>query len=127
MATVSSEGLRRGCDHDRTHGGVLGPPNRQHRTWRDSDHTLGDEGSREDSISNRQTIPTIMVANAKSTKRKALWSAAIAAFSMLLIAGAWAIVTMKWTPSDPTPDDTQADLTATAPTPASSCSITRPD
>ncbi|XXR74242.1 serine/threonine-protein kinase [Sorangium sp. So ce388] len=80
------------------------------------DHTLGDEGSREDSISNRQTIPTIMVANAKSTKRKALWSAAIAAFSMLLIAGAWAIMTMKWTPSDPTPDDTQVDLTATAPT-----------
>ncbi|WP_437626351.1 serine/threonine protein kinase [Sorangium sp. So ce1151] len=75
------------------------------------DHTLGDDGSREDSISNRQTIPTIMVANAKSTKRKALWSAAIAAFSVLLIAGAWAIATMKWTPSDPAIQVPQVDPT----------------
>ncbi|WP_437932651.1 serine/threonine-protein kinase [Sorangium sp. So ce291] len=80
------------------------------------DHTLGDEGSREDSISNRQTIPTIMVANAKSTKRKALWSAAIAAFSVLLIAGAWAIATMKWTPSDSPVEDPPVELTPTAPT-----------
>ncbi|XYI01747.1 protein kinase domain-containing protein [Sorangium sp. So ce1128] len=80
------------------------------------DHTLGDDGSREDSISNRQTIPTIMVANTKSTKRKALWSAAIAAFSVLLIAGAWAIVTMKWTKSDPLPDVPEVDPTSTVPT-----------
>ncbi|XXV21773.1 serine/threonine-protein kinase [Sorangium sp. So ce1182] len=79
------------------------------------DHTLGDDGSREDSISNRQTIPTIMVANAKSTKRKALWSAAIAAFSVLLIAGAWAIATMKWTPSDPPISVPQVDPTAPEP------------
>ncbi|XXU91032.1 serine/threonine-protein kinase [Sorangium sp. So ce1099] len=85
------------------------------------DHTLGDEGSREDSISNRQTIPTIMVANAKSTKRKALWSAAIAAFSVLLIAGAWAIVTMKWPPVDQPVDVPPVEPTTpmvTTPSPA---------
>ncbi|XXT23485.1 serine/threonine-protein kinase [Sorangium sp. So ce429] len=79
------------------------------------DHTLGDDGSREDSISNRQTIPTIMVANAKSTKRKALWSAAIAAFSVLLIAGAWAIATMNWTPTDPPVNVPPLDQTAPEP------------
>ncbi|WP_233561373.1 serine/threonine protein kinase [Sorangium cellulosum] len=69
------------------------------------DHTLGDDGAREDSISNRQTIPTIMVANTQSTRRKALWTAGIAVLSVLLIGGAaWAVMTMKWPPPGPAPE-----------------------
>ncbi|XWL13133.1 serine/threonine-protein kinase [Sorangium sp. So ce307] len=69
------------------------------------DHTLGDDGAREDSISNRQTIPTIMVANTQSTRRKALWTAGISVLSVLLIGGAaWAVMTMKWPPPGPAPE-----------------------
>ncbi|WP_437737071.1 protein kinase domain-containing protein [Sorangium sp. So ce1335] len=81
------------------------------------DHTLGDDGAREDSISNRQTIPTIMVANTQSTRRKALWTAGIAVLSVLLIAGAaWAVITMKWTPP-PGPQDEIPAVEPTSPGP----------
>ncbi|AUX41934.1 uncharacterized protein SOCE26_033590 [Sorangium cellulosum] len=44
------------------------------------DQILGEEGSREDSISSRKTIPTIMVANTHLSRRRTLvWTAAIAA------------------------------------------------
>ncbi|WP_437290734.1 serine/threonine protein kinase [Sorangium sp. So ce406] len=83
------------------------------------DHTLGDDGAREDSISNRQTIPTIMVANTQSTRRKALWTAAIAVLSVLLIGGAaWAVMTMKWPPPGPSPDQVSpVDTTGPSPGP----------
>ncbi|MGK3994671.1 protein kinase domain-containing protein [Sorangium sp. So ce1024] len=89
------------------------------------DHTLGDD-AHEDSISNRQTIPTIMVANTQSSRRKALWTAGIAVLSVLLIAGAsWAVLTMKWTP-EPGPseglqaatDPAQGPAPGPGPTPA---------
>lgn len=82
------------------------------------DHTLGDDGSREDSISDRQTIPTIMVANTQSTRRKALWTAGIAVLSVLLIAGAsWSVMTMKWTP-EPGSSEASPVSTDTGPGPS---------
>lgn len=81
-----------------------------------ADPMLGDDSSREDSISNRQTIPTIMVANVKSTRRKALWSAGIAVLSVLLIGGAWAAISMfPWTSEEP--DALPVDTTSPGPTP----------
>ncbi|XXS03256.1 serine/threonine-protein kinase [Sorangium sp. So ce426] len=71
------------------------------------DQMLGDDPSREDSISNRQTIPTIMVANTKSTRRKALWSAGIAVLSVLLIGGAWAVLALR-----PTTTTAEGDVPA---------------
>ncbi|XXX82736.1 serine/threonine-protein kinase [Sorangium sp. So ce134] len=78
-----------------------------------ADQMLGDDSSREDSISNRQTIPTIMVANAKSTRRKALWSAGIAVLSVVLIGGAWAAITML----PRTPSESDADVAPVETTP----------
>ncbi|XXZ63594.1 serine/threonine-protein kinase [Sorangium sp. So ce341] len=67
-----------------------------------ADPMLGDDGSREDSISNRQTIPTIMVANTKPTGRKALfWGAGVALLSALLIGGTWAVVSQFPMKEDP--------------------------
>ncbi len=81
-----------------------------------ADPMLGDDSSREDSISNRQTIPTIMVANAKSTRRKALWGAGIAVLSVLLIGGTWAVISLfPWT--SPEPDPVPVDTTGPGPTP----------
>lgn len=53
---------------------------------------LPDDESREDSLSERKTIPTIMVAkNAQANRRKALWTAAAAAGFLALAGVVWMV------------------------------------